>query len=279
MKRQKTISKIIYHVLVAAASVGMLYPLLWMLGSSFKPNNEIFTSVERLIPKTFTLENYVNGWRGFAGLSFAVFFKNSFFVAIIASLGATLSSAVVAFGLARLRFPGRKVWFIAMIVTMMLPGQVMMIPRFVLFNKFGWVGTYLPLTVPAFFGGAFDIFLIMQFIRGVPRDMDEAATIDGCSWYGVFSRITLPMIVPAIVTVGILTFINSWGDFMGSLLYLNAPRKYTVAYALKLFTDSAGTDYGATFAMSVLSLIPILVIFFFFQKQLVEGISIQGLKG
>ncbi len=279
MKRQKTISTIIYHVLVAAASVGMLYPLLWMIGSSFKPNNEIFTSVERLIPKTFTLENYVNGWRGFAGLSFAVFFKNSFFVAIIASLGATLSSAVVAFGLARLRFPGRKVWFIAMIVTMMLPGQVMMIPRFVLFNKFGWVGTYLPLTVPAFFGGAFDIFLIMQFIRGVPRDMDEAATIDGCSWYGVFSRITLPMIVPAIVTVGILTFINSWGDFMGSLLYLNAPRKYTVAYALKLFTDSAGTDYGATFAMSVLSLIPILVIFFFFQKQLVEGISIQGLKG
>lgn len=279
MKRQKTISTIIYHVLVAAASVGMLYPLLWMLGSSFKPNNEIFTSVERLIPKTFTLENYVNGWRGFAGLSFAVFFKNSFFVAIIASLGATLSSAVVAFGLARLRFPGRKVWFIAMIVTMMLPGQVMMIPRFVLFNKFGWVGTYLPLTVPAFFGGAFDIFLIMQFIRGVPRDMDEAATIDGCSWYGVFGRITLPMIVPAIVTVGILTFINSWGDFMGSLLYLNAPRKYTVAYALKLFTDSAGTDYGATFAMSVLSLIPILVIFFFFQKQLVEGISIQGLKG
>ena len=279
MKRQKTISTIIYHVLVAAASVGMLYPLLWMLGSSFKPNNEIFITVERLIPKTFTWENYVNGWRGFAGLSFAVFFKNSFFVAIIASLGATLSSAVVAFGLARLRFPGRKVWFIAMIVTMMLPGQVMMIPRFVLFNKFGWVGTYLPLTVPAFFGGAFDIFLIMQFIRGVPRDMDEAATIDGCSWYGVFGRITLPMIVPAIVTVGILTFIGSWGDFMGSLLYLNAPRKYTVAYALKLFTDSAGTDYGATFAMSVLSLIPILVIFFFFQKQLVEGISIQGLKG
>ena len=254
MKRQKTISTIIYHVLVAAASVGMLYPLLWMLGSSFKPNNEIFITVERLIPKTFTWENYVNGWRGFAGLSFAVFFKNSFFVAIIASLGATLSSAVVAFGLARLRFPGRKVWFIAMIVTMLLPGQVMMIPRFVLFNKFGWVGTYLPLTVPAFFGGAFDIFLIMQFIRGVPRDMDEAATIDGCSWYGVFGRITLPMIVPAIVTVGILTFIGSWGDFMGSLLYLNAPRKYTVAYALKLFTDSAGTDYGATFAMSVLSL-------------------------
>ena len=279
MKRQKTISTIIYHVVMIAASAGMLYPLLWMLGSSFKPNNEIFTTVERLIPKTFTWQNYSNGWRGFAGISFATFFKNSFFVSIIASIGTTLSSTIVAFGLARLRFPGRKVWFTAMIITMMLPGQVMTIPTFILFNKLGWVGTYLPLTVPTFFGSAFNIFLIMQFVRGVPRDMDEAATIDGCSWYGVFGRIMLPMIVPAIVTVAILTFIGNWGDFMGSLLYLNAPQTYTVAYALKLFSDSAATDYGATFAMSVLSLIPILVIFFFFQKQLVEGISIQGLKG
>ena len=155
----------------------------------------------------------------------------------------------------------------------------MMIPRFVLFNQLGWVGTFLPLTVPAFFGSAFDIFLVMQFIRGIPRDMDEAARIDGCSWYGIFTYILVPMIVPALVTVGILTFINSWGDFMGSLLYLNSPAMYTSAYALKLFSDSAGTDFGATFAMSVLSLVPILIIFFFFQKQLVEGISTQGLKG
>ena len=141
------------------------------------------------------------------------------------------------------------------------------------------MGTFLPLTVPAFFGSAFDIFLVMQFIRGIPRDLDEAARIDGCSWYGIFVYILIPMIIPALVTVGILTFINAWGDFMGSLLYLNEPRMYTVAYALKLFSDSAGTDFGATFAMSVLSLVPILIIFFFFQKQLVEGISTQGLKG
>ena len=279
MSRRRRIGTVVYHVIVATLSIGMLYPLMWLIASSFKPNTEIFVTVNSLIPKTFTVENYVNGWRGFAGLSFAVYFKNSLFVALMATIGSVFSAAVVAFGLARLRFPGRQFWFVCMIVTMMLPGQVMMIPRFVLFNEMGWVGTFLPLIVPAFFGGAFNIFLIMQFIRGIPRDMDEAARIDGCSWYGIFLYIMLPMIVPALVTVGILTFINSWGDFMGSLLYLNAPRRYTVAYALKLFTDSAGTDYGATFAMSALSLVPVLIIFFFFQKQLVEGIGTQGIKG
>lgn len=279
MKRRKVTLNVVYHVLVTAASIGMLYPLIWMISSSFKPNAEIFDTVGQLIPETFTLENYVNGWRGFAGLSFSVYFKNSLIIAGLSTIGAAFSAAVVAFGLARLHFPGRNFWFVTMIITMMLPSQVMMIPRFVLFNSIGWVGTYLPLVVPAFFGSAFDIFLVMQFIRGIPRDMDEAATIDGCSWYGIFWRIMLPMIVPAVVTVGILTFIGAWGDFMGSLLYLNAPQTYTVAYALKLFSDSAGTDFGATFAMSVLSLVPILIIFFFFQRQLVEGISIQGLKG
>ncbi|MGI6182842.1 MAG: carbohydrate ABC transporter permease [Candidatus Fimadaptatus sp.] len=279
MKRRKVTLNVVYHVLVTAASIGMLYPLIWMISSSFKPNAEIFDTVGQLIPETLTLENYVNGWRGFAGLSFSVYFKNSLIIAGLSTIGAAFSAAVVAFGLARLHFPGRNFWFVTMIITMMLPSQVMMIPRFVLFNSIGWVGSYLPLVVPAFFGSAFDIFLVMQFIRGIPRDMDEAATIDGCSWYGIFWRIMLPMIVPAVVTVGILTFIGAWGDFMGSLLYLNAPQTYTVAYALKLFSDSAGTDFGATFAMSVLSLVPILIIFFFFQRQLVEGISIQGLKG
>ena len=279
MKRRKRVTTTVYHVLVTAASLMMLYPLFWMLSSSFKPNAEIFVTVGNLIPETFTTENYINGWRGFAGLSFGVYFRNSLIVATLSSLGAVISSAMVGFGLARLHFPGRNAWFVAMIITMMLPGQVMMIPRFVLFNRMGWVGTFLPLTVPAFFGSAFDILLVMQFIRGIPRDLDEAARIDGCSWYGIFVYILIPMIIPALVTVGILTFINAWGDFMGSLLYLNEPSMYTVAYALKLFSDSAGTDFGATFAMSVLSLVPILIIFFFFQKQLVEGISTQGLKG
>jgi multiple sugar transport system permease protein len=270
---------VVYHIAVSILSFTTLYPLFWMIASSFKPNSEIFVSVTSLIPRTFTFENYINGWKGFAGLSFGVFFRNSIFIAAMAVLGSTLSAAMVAFGLARLRFPGRNSWFVAMILTMLLPGQVMMIPRFVLFNEMGWVGTFLPMTVPYFFGGAFNIFLIMQFIRGVPRDMDEAARIDGCSWYGIFLYIVVPLIIPALMTVAVLTFIGSWEDFMGSLLYLNTPQKYTAAYALKLFADAAFTDYGATFAMSVLSLIPTLIIFLFFQKNLVEGISMQGIKG
>lgn len=275
--RRRT-GRTVYHVLMVAGSFLMLYPLLWMVSSSFKPNGEIFTTSTSLIPATWTVEHFSTGWKGFAGYGFDVFFANSLFVATVATLGMVASSALVAFGFARLRFPGRNLWFVAMIGTMLLPGQVMMIPRFVLFNRMGWVGTFLPMTLPAFFGGAFNIFLIMQFIRGVPRDMDEAARIDGCNWFAIFWRIMLPLIVPALVTVGVLTFIGSWEDFMGALLYLNKPSRYTVAYALKLFNDNTKTDFGATFAMSVASLVPILVLFFFFQKNLVEGISLQGLK-
>ncbi len=279
VSRRKRAGRLAYHTLMTFISFGMLYPLIWMLVSSFKPNEDIFLTANDLIPATITFEHYTNGWRGFAGLSFSLFFKNSLIITALNTSGTVLSAAIVAFGFARIRFPGRNVWFTAMIITMLLPGQVMMIPRFVLFNRMGWVGTYLPMTVPAFFGSAFNIFLIMQFIRGVPRDMDEAARIDGCGYYSIFIRIIAPLIVPALVTVSVLSFIGSWGDFMGSLIYLNTPKKYTAAYALKLFSDTQATDYGATFAMSVLSLIPILIIFFLFQKNLMEGISLQGIKG
>lgn len=276
---QRRIGTTVYHLLMLAVSFVMLYPVLWLAAFSFKPNGDIFSTATSLIPHNFTLEHYSTGWKGFGGYSFTTFFKNSLFVAILSALGMTLSSALVAFGLARIRFRGRNFWFVLMVVTMMLPGQVMMIPRFVLFNKMGWVGSYLPMIVPAFFASGFNIFLIMQFIRGIPRDLDEAAKIDGCSWYALFFRIIVPMIVPSLVTVGVLTFMGSWEDFMGALLYLNKPSYYTVAYALKMFNDSSMSDYGATFAMSAVSLVPILTLFFFFQKNLVEGISIQGLKG
>lgn len=276
---QRNISTVLYHTFMLLVGFVMLYPVLWLVSSSFKPNGDIFTTATTLIPKNFTIEHYIVGWKGFGGYTFGKFFSNSLFVALLSSAGMVISSAFVAFGLARIKFKGRNFWFVMMIITMMLPGQVMMIPRFVLFNSMGWVGTFLPMIVPSFFAGGFNIFLIMQFIRGIPRDMDEAAKIDGCSWYGVFFRIIVPMIVPALVTVGVLTFMGSWEDFMGALLYLNKPAMYTVAYALKMFNDSSSTDFGATFAMSALSLVPVMVLFFFFQKNLVEGISIQGLKG
>ncbi len=282
MQRRKTRS--IGHIIAAAVIIlgglTMIYPLLWMVMSSFKENNEIFSSASSLIPKKFHVENYANGWRGFAGISFAVFFGNSFFLSIVGTIGSVFSSAFIAFGFARLRFKGRGFWFICMLVTMMLPFQIIMIPQYIIFNKLGWVGTFLPLTVPNYFGGAFFIFLIIQFIYGIPRDLDEAAKIDGCSYYGIFFRIILPLILPALVTCAIFSFMWKWDDFMGSLLYLNKPSTYPVSLALKMFADPTSiTDWGAMFSMATLSVVPIFLIFVFFQKYLVEGISTEGLKG
>jgi multiple sugar transport system permease protein len=198
----------------------------------------------------------------------------------VGTIGAVFSSAFIAFGFARLKFKGRNFWFICMLVTMMLPFQVIMIPQYIIFNKLGWVGTFLPLIVPSFFGGSFFIFLIIQFIYGIPKDLDEAAKIDGCGYLDIFIRIIIPLIVPALVTCAIFSFMWKWDDFMGSLLYLNKPSMYPVTMALKMFADPTSiTDWGAMFAMATLSIIPIFLIFVFFQKYLVNGISTEGLKG
>ena len=278
-KKIKTKS-VIYTVLVLLGGFIMIYPLIWMVMSSFKENNEIFSDASSLIPSYFKFENYSNGWMGFAGISFSVFFRNSFIISIIGTIGAVFSSAVVAFGFARTRFRSRAFWFVCMLITMMLPFQIIMIPQYIIFNQLGWVGTFLPLIVPSYFGGAFFIFLIVQFIYGIPRDLDEAAKIDGCSYYGIFARIILPLIVPALVTCAIFSFMWKWDDFLGSLLYLNKPSTYPVSLALKMFADPTSiSDWGAMFAMATLSVVPIFVIFIFFQKYLVEGISTEGLKG
>lgn len=277
---KKKAGSLVFTLLILAIGLFMIYPLLWMVMSSFKENNEIFNSAGSLVPKEFRFENYANGWKGFAKISFATFFRNSFTISVIGTIGSVFSSAFIAFGFARLKFKGRNIWFICMLVTMMLPFQVIMIPQYIIFNKLGWVGTFLPLIVPSFFGGAFFVFLIIQFIYGIPRELDEAAKIDGCSYYDIYFRIVLPLIVPALVTCAIFSFMWKWDDFMGSLLYLNKPSTYPVTLALKMFADpSAITDWGAMFAMATLSIVPIFLIFVLFQKYLVEGISTDGLKG
>ncbi len=278
--RKIRLTQVLSLLLVLAGGVIMIYPLLWMIMSSFKENNEIFNNAKSLIPKEFHFENYTNGWKGFAKISFATFFKNSFFIAIVGTIGSVFSSALVSFGFARLKFKGRNFWFICMLVTMMLPFQAIMIPQYVIFNKLGWVGTFLPLILPSFFGGAFFIFLIIQFIYGIPRDLDEAAKIDGCNYYDIFFRIVFPLISPALITCVIFSFMWKWDDFMGALLYLNKPSMYPVSLALKMFADPTSiTDWGAMFAMATLSIVPIFLIFVFFQKYLVDGISTEGLKG
>ncbi len=271
---------LVYHALVLAFGFVMVYPLLWLLASSFKGTSEIFTHMTSLIPGRFTLDNYRNGWAGFGNVSFSTFFRNSILLAGLATLGTVLSSAVVAYGFARIRFVGREFWFACMIATLMLPIQVQLIPQYILFNSLGWVNSFLPLTVPRFFGGSFFIFLIVQFIRGIPLELDESAEIDGASKLDVFWRIILPLVKPALITASIFSFYWTWEDFLGPLLYLNDPVLYPVSLALKNFADpSAATDWGAIFAMSVLSLVPVVVIFVWLQRYLVEGIQTTGLRG
>lgn len=271
----------IYYVFVSLFGFVMIYPLLWMVMSSFKPTNTIFTTASQLIPKDFVFENYVNGWRGFGKTSFSAFFRNSFFIAVTATIGTVFSSSLVAYGFSRSRFIGRKFFMVMILVSMMLPAQVLMIPQYLWFQKIQWVGTYLPLIVPYFFAvQGFFIYLMMNFIDGIPHELYEAAKIDGCSFYGIYAKIIIPLIVPAMITAGIFSFIWRWDDFLSALLYVSDSTKYPVSLALKLFSDpGSSSDYGAMFAMATLSILPIIIIFIFLQKYLVEGISTSGLKG
>ncbi len=269
-----------YHLFVILFMLAMLYPLLWMLSSSFKGPSEIFTNASKLIPDVFVFSNYREGWKGFGNVTFGTFFSNSLFVTGLSVIGQVAMSTVVAYGFARVRFPGRKILFALMILTMLLPAQILLIPQYILFMNFGWINSYLPLIVPSYAGLPFFIFLIMQFIQGIPRELDESAKIDGCGKLRIFWRIILPLALPAVATTTVFSFYWKWDDFMGPLLYVQNVRRYTASIALKAFSDpSAVSNWGAMFAMSCLSLVPCFLIFVCFQKYLVEGISTTGLKG
>lgn len=281
MKSRRKTSRVIYHIFVCAFGLLMIYPLLWMFMSSFKETNTIFLTAGTLIPEKFVLDNYINGWKGFANISFSTFFKNSAFLSVIATIGTIVSSSLVAFGLARCRFRGKKLLFGAMLLSMMVPAQVLMIPQFIWYQELGWVGSYLPLIVPYCFAiQGFFVYLMVNFIESIPKEMDEAAKIDGCSYFGIYSKIVLPLMVPSMVTAGIFSFMWRWEDFLSALLYINQAEKYPVCLALKLFADpGSSSDYGAMFAMASLSIVPMIAIFIFFQRYLVEGVSTSGLKG
>lgn len=281
MLQKKKHSVVLYHIIICLFGIVMVYPLAWMIMSSFKESNTIFATANNLIPETFILDNYRNGWKGFAKVEFSTFFQNSFFISTLATAGTIASSALVAYGFARCEYKGRKILFPLMLVSMMLPAQVLMIPQYLWYQKLGWVGSFRPLIIPYYFATqGFFVYLIYNFIKGVPRDLDEAAVIDGCSKYGIFGRIMLPLTVPALITSGIFSFIWRWDDFLSALLYINSSDMYPVSLALKLFSDpSSSSDYGAMFAMATLSIMPCMIIFIFLQKYLVDGIATTGLKG
>ena len=276
------IFNLLKHAIILALGFVMIYPLLWMFSSSLKETGTIFQTATELWPRYFTLQNYVTGWSsGVAGTNFGVFFRNSAILAVSATIGMVISSALVGYSFSRGNFRGKRILFVAMLATLMLPPQILMIPQYLWFNRLGWVDTYLPLIVPHFFAiSGFFVYLITNFIDGIPKELDEAAKIDGCSFYGIFGRVILPLTVPALITASLFSFIWRWDDFLGPLLYLNRVAQFPASLALRMFTDpGAVTDWGALFAMSTLSLVPTVLIFIFLQKYLVEGISTSGLKG
>lgn len=280
MTGKHKVQAVIYHIFVCTFGLLMIYPVLWMVSGSLKNNTEILNGGMDLIPYHWRIENFTNGYKGFGGISFQIFFQNSLLVASISTLATVLSSSCVAYAFSRVPFKGRNLWFMAMIGTMMLPSQIILVPQYIIYDKLHLVGTYLPLLLPHFFGQAFFIYQMMQFGAGIPRDLDEAAIIDGCSKYSIFTRIFLPLLKPSIVTTIIIQFYWKWDDFMSPMIYLSKPNLYTASVAIKNFADSTSTtDYGAMFAMSTLSLVPVFLIFLFFNRYLVEGISGSGIKG
>lgn len=272
--------RLVLHLLLIAGALVMLYPLLWMISSSFKPESEIFTGLN-LIPTDANLQNYSLGWDAL-GTPFTGFFLNSIILCVLAVLGNLFSCSFAAFAFARLRFPLRRIFFGIMLGTIMLPFHVTVVPQYILFKKLGWVGTLLPVVVPKFLAvDAFFVFLLIQFIRTIPTDLDDAAKIDGCGPYRLFFRVVLPLMTPALATTAIFTFLWTWNDFFSQLLYLGGKvQSYTIPVALRAFIDSTSqSSWGQLLAMSLLSLVPIIGFFIAFQRLLLDGISTTGLRG
>ena len=271
-------SKISSHLVLSLFSLLMIYPIIWWLGASLKKLEEM--SLPSLWPSTPMWENYSEGWSFSAEYNFAHFFGNTLLMEVWNVVGGALTAAIVAYGFGRLNFKLKGFWFSILLMTLMLPTQVTIVPQFILYNNFGMVDSYIPLILPHFFGGgAFFIFLLVQFIRGIPRDLDEAAKMDGASVYGIFIKIIFPLIKPALVTVAIFTFIWSWDDFFAQVLYLSSVEKFTVGLALRMFIDQFEIQWGQLLAMSLVSVLPSVIIFFLAQKHFVEGIATTGLKG
>lgn len=277
-RRRRILTSIGKHAGLIALSLLMIYPLLWLVVSSFKPNDEIFRNLS-LFTTNLTVENYVNGWNDLQ-FPFGLFLANSTIISVGAIVGNLLSCSLAAYAFARLKFTGRPILFAIMLMTIMLPFQVVLVPQFTIFKELGWLNTFLPLIVPKFLAtDAFFVFLMVQFIRGIPKEIFEAARIDGAGHLRSFVQITLPLMIPALATTAILTFIWTWSDFFGPLIYLRIPETFPAAVALKGFLDvQSSSDFGSMFAMSVVSLAPLFVVFLVGQRYLIKGFATTGIK-
>jgi multiple sugar transport system permease protein len=275
---RKAMLKIVGYILLILLAFAFLLPFIWLLSTAFKPQMQVYRIPPVWIPTPITLQNFIDGWNA---VPFGTYFMNTVIITVGATLGTVVSGSLVAYGFARFRSKYSPFLFALVLATMMLPAQITMIPTYILFSKLDWINTFKPLIVPAFFGGgAFNIFLLRQFFQSLPFELDEAAKLDGCSSFGIFYKIILPLAKPVLITVTIFSVVAHWNDFMNQLLYLNDDAKYTISVGLQFFQ----TQYGATqlhlmMAVALLTIVPIIILFFAAQRYFVQGISMTGLKG
>jgi len=275
-RQGRALSTAASHAVLVTLSIVFIAPFIWMLSSSLKPNAEIFLIPPRLFPQEWRFSNYIESVQA---INFFGYLLNTLKYSIATTIGAVASNAMIAYGFARVRWPGRDAVFFFVIATMMLPAAVTMIPLFVFFSRLGWVPSLKPLVIPAYFGNAYFIFLLRQFLITLPQELDDAARIDGCSELGIFSRIVLPLAKPALISVFLFELIWTWNNFMGPLIYLRDPRTFTLSVGLQMYFTQHGAEWGYLMAAGTLFTLPMIVLFFIGQRQFIEGITLTGIKG
>jgi multiple sugar transport system permease protein len=271
-----TTQTIILHVLLAIGAFVMVFPFIWMILTSFKDISQAFLIPPKWIPDPWVWENYPNS---LAALPFGRAYFNSFYITLIVVACTLITASMAAYAFAKIEFPGREILFLLFLATMMVPGQVTIIPLFLIMKQLGWVDSHLALIVPGALFNAFAVFLLRQFIRGIPKEMEEAATIDGCNRWRIYWQIILPLLVPAMAALGIFLFLGSWNDFFRPLIFLNSPDLFTVPLMLNQFRGQYTVDWTLLMAGSAIAVIPVLVVYIILQRRIIEGITLTGLTG
>ncbi|KJJ69715.1 carbohydrate ABC transporter permease [Clostridium sp. FS41] len=278
--KKKTKRTIWAYVILVVFGFIMVYPLIWMFFATFKDNKELFGTTA-LLPSSYSLDAYLKGWKGSGQYTFTTFFINSFKMVIPAVFFTIASCSIVAYGFARFKFVGKKLLFGLMISTLMLPNAAIIIPRYLLFRNLGWLNTFKPFWMPALLAAyPFFIFMLIQFLRGIPKDLDESAKIDGANSFVIFKSILLPLTKPALFSVGLMQFMWVWNDFYNPLIYINSVKNYPLALGVRMVLDTSGTVYwNQVLAMALVSILPLIILFFFAQRYFIEGIATTGMKG
>jgi multiple sugar transport system permease protein len=275
----QAVREAITYVLLVLGSVTFLLPLVWMISTSFKPKTEIYVFPPTFVPHVFRVQNYPDGWT-YPNMSFPHWLLNSLLITALVMVGVLVSASLCAYGFARIRFPGRDLWFMFVLASIMLPGQVTLIPLYIAYFKIGWLDTFKPLIVPPFFGGgAPTIFFLRQFFKQIPTELEDAALIDGANRLMIWWKLFLPLSKPVLATVAIWTFQGCWNDFYGPLVFLTSQKNYTLALGINLFKGAYSTEIALMMAMSMLMVIPMIIMFFFAQKLMIQGVVMTGIKG